>query len=169
MSFKHNFTKAGKEWTADMNFNKSRNENNNFLTTTNYATYNGTLLRSFKQVLAGGGENQFLTLQTDYVDPITANSKLKLGARMQLRELDSRNDISFVNPSGVAVKVPQLSSEYKNKDNVYAGYVTFSNKIKSFGYQLGLRAESSEYSGDVKTVISSGKDTAISYSNNQIS
>lgn len=166
MSFKHNFTKAGKEWTADMNFNKSRNENNNFLTTNNYATYNGTLLRSFKQVLAGGGENQFLTLQTDYVDPITANSKLELGARMQLRELDSRNDISFVNPSGVAVKVPQLSSEYKNKDNVYAGYVTFSNKIKSFGYQLGLRAESSEYSGDVKTVSSSGKDTAISYSNN---
>jgi hypothetical protein len=31
---------------------------------------------------------------------------------------------------------------YNSKDAVYAAYTTFSNRIKNFGYQLGLRAES---------------------------
>ena len=57
ISFKHNFPKAGKEWTADVNFNKSRNENNNLLTTNNYTAPGGTLTRSFQQLLNGGGRN----------------------------------------------------------------------------------------------------------------
>jgi outer membrane receptor protein involved in Fe transport len=32
---------------------------------------------------------------------------------------------------------------------VYAAYSTFSNKIKNFGYQLGLRVESSDYEGNL--------------------
>ena len=165
LGFKHNFTKAGKEWTADANFNKSQNESSNDLITTNYNQPGGTLVRDFRQLIAGAGNNQFFTMQTDYVDPLTANSKLELGARVQMRKLESVNDISIVS-GGTPIKVPQLSSKYKNSDNVYAGYVTFSNKIKNFGYQLGLRAESSEYNGEVNTVTLSGKDTMINYNNN---
>lgn len=164
LGFKHNFAKAGKEWTADANFNKSQNENSNDLETKNYNQPGGTLIRDFRQLIAGSGNNKFFTLQTDYVDPLTANSKLELGARAQIRSLESVNDISIVN-AGTPIKVPQLSSQYKNSDNVYAGYVTFSNKIKNFGYQLGLRAESSEYDGEVKTVTRTGKDTMINYNN----
>lgn len=165
LGYKHNFAKAGKELTADINYNRSRNENSNFLTTNNYSTFGGSLLRSFRQGIDGGGENKFITMQTDFVNPLTATSKLEMGARVQLRTLDSRNDISFIDNAGTSVKVPQLSSQYRNEDNVYAGYVTYSNKIKDFGYQLGLRAESSEYNGDVETVSPTGKDTLISYGN----
>lgn len=165
IGFKHNFAKAGKEWTADANFNKSRNENSNLIASNNYTQQGGTLTRSFKQLLAGGGQTQFFTMQTDFVNPITENSKLEMGARMQMRKVDSRNDINIIDGNGVAIKIPQLSSEFLNEDKVYAAYTTFTNKIKNFGYQLGLRAESSNYSGDVKTVSFSGKDTLISYSN----
>jgi outer membrane receptor protein involved in Fe transport len=165
IGFKHNFAKAGKEWTADANFNKSRNENENLVFSNNYTQPGGTLTRSFKQLLNGGGETQFITMQTDFVNPLTENSKLEMGARAQMRKIDSRNDISFIDGSGNPVKIPQLSSRFLNKDHVYAGYATFTNKIKDFGYQLGLRAESSDYNGDVKTVSLGGKDTLISYSN----
>ncbi|MCR6720653.1 MAG: outer membrane beta-barrel family protein [Chitinophagaceae bacterium] len=37
--------------------------------------------------------------------------------------------------------------EYEGKDNVFAAYTTYSSQIKNFGYQLGLRAESSTYHG----------------------
>jgi outer membrane receptor protein involved in Fe transport len=164
MSFKHNFAKAGKEWTADLNYNKSRNENFNNLVTSNYTQQGGSLTRLFNQLIAGSGETQFFTAQTDFVNPLTETSKLELGARAQFRKVKSKNDFSFVN-SGVAVKIPQLSSEFLNEDHVYAAYATYTNKIKNFGYQLGLRAESSEYSGDVNTVSPGGKDTLISYSN----
>ena len=165
IGFKHNFAKAGKEWTADANFNKSRNENENLVVSNNYTQQGGTLTRSFKQLLTGGGETQFITMQTDFVNPLTENSKLEIGARAQMRKIDSRNDISFIDGSGTPIKIPQLSSRFLNQDHVYAGYATFTNKIKDFGYQLGLRAESSGYNGDVKTVSLGGKDTLISYSN----
>lgn len=165
LSFKHNFAKAGKEWTADANYNKSRNENDNMVETNYYNQQGGTLVRNFRQLIAGGGETQFLTAQTDFVNPLTENSKLELGARAQFRKVNSFNNISFVDGSGVAVKVPQLSNLFVNKDRVYAAYATYTNKIKKFGYQLGLRAESSNYEGDVNSVTPAGKDTLINYSN----
>ncbi|HSC38267.1 MAG TPA: outer membrane beta-barrel family protein, partial [Chitinophagaceae bacterium] len=55
-----------------------------------------------------------------------------------------------------------LSSNYKFNDKVYAGYFTFSNKIKTLSYQLGLRAESSDYTGSL--IKTSGKDSAFTTS-----
>lgn len=165
MSFKHNFAKAGKEWTADVNYNKSRNENENLVTTNYYNQQGGTLLRNFRQLIEGGGETQFMTAQTDFVNPLTETSKLELGARAQFRKVNSRNDISFVDGSGFPVKIPQLSNVFLNKDRVFAAYATYQNRIKKFGYQLGLRAESSDYEGDVNSVTPAGKDTLISYAN----
>lgn len=165
MSFKHNFAKAGKELTADVNYNKSRNENNNLIATSFYDKVGGPLSREFQQLLDGNGQTEFITLQTDFSNPIKDKSKIEMGARMQLRNIDSRNDISFVSPNGVPILVPELSSRYENEDRVYAAYSTFSNAIKDFGYQLGLRVESSTYNGTVRTATSSSKDTLISYSN----
>jgi outer membrane receptor protein involved in Fe transport len=165
MSFKHNFAKAGKEWTADMNINKSKNENANSVLNSNFDVPGGVATRSYTQQIAGGGENEFLTVQTDYTDPVTANSKFEMGARMQSRKVSSFNDISFQNGAGPSVKIPQLSSLYTNSENVYAGYMTYTSKVKKFGYQLGLRAENSSYEGEVKTVAFSGKDTLLNFSN----
>lgn len=39
------------------------------------------------------------------------------------------------------------SVNYTSTDNVYAAYTTYTNQIKDFGYQLGLRLESSDYNG----------------------
>lgn len=165
LSFKHLFAKAGKEWTADVNFNQSKNNNNNNLITSSFSP-TGSLNSSFRQLIDGSGNNQFLTLQTDYTDPLNGKAKLELGARAQTRSLNSSNNISFVMGNGTAVKIPQLSSKYKNTDNVYASYVTYTGKLKSIGYQLGLRAESSSYSGDVSTNSAfTGKDTMIHYEN----
>ena len=47
------------------------------------------------------------------------------------------------------VKIPSATSNYKNDDNVYAAYVSVKSAIKNFGYQVGLRAESSAYDGQL--------------------
>ena len=51
--------------------------------------------------------------------------------------------------TGKYVSVQGLNSKYKYTDDVYAGYVTFSQKIHNFTYQLGGRVESSKYSGEL--------------------
>jgi outer membrane receptor protein involved in Fe transport len=148
LSFKHLFAKAGKEWTADVNFNQSKNTN-----------YSDIRYRSFYdlemmnpldpnsdekvQTIDGGGENRFFTAQTDYINPVTENIKWEAGLRAQVRKFSSFQHNAFN-----TVPVPQLSNDFEYTDHVYAGYVTYSQKIKeTFSYQLGLRAESSGYDG----------------------
>ena len=165
IGFKHNFPKPGKEWTIDGNYNYSRNANRNLIGTYAPREQEDGLLRQFAQLVKGGGINENMNFQTDYVDPLSENSKLELGARVQLRNLDNENVISYMDQSGNFTEIPRLSSEFLNKDKVYAAYASFSNKLNKLGYQLGLRAESSEYSGEVMTANTTGKDTAITYGN----
>lgn len=166
VGFKHLFARSGREWTADINYNKSSNFSENIITTNSFNTVGGPLSKQFRQLIDGSGDNDMLIIQTDYADPITENTKIEFGGRVQIRSVDNQNTISYMNNAGIFAKVPQLSSDYVNTDRVYAGYASFSNKIGTFGYQLGLRIESSEYSGEVKTAGYSAKDTMITYGNN---
>jgi len=97
----------------------------------------------------GDGKNKFFTAQLDYADPITEKSKIEAGARVAIRNNTSVNN-NYVDSSGTGnnyVFSPTLSYNYEFTDRVYAAYATFSNKIKTFSYQLGLRVESSDYTG----------------------
>ncbi len=146
LSFKHNFPKQGEELTADVNYNHSENNNNNIITTDYFKVPGYSFLNSNKQQQAGAGSNDNVTLQTDYTKPLNEKSKLEMGVRVQMRKSETKNEFYFYE-YGVRFLQPLLSVNYNNTDNVYAAYTTYSNKIKDFGYQLGLRVESSDYQG----------------------
>ncbi len=150
LSFKHNFAKAGKEWTADANFNYS----NNFNTSDYKSQYYDANMVPEPEMAAerssGGGTTKFLTAQTDFVNPITATKKIETGLRMALRNYDSNND-NFIDSGGKYIYKPLLNVKYKYNDVVYAAYATYSQQIKDFSFQLGLRVESSEYKGNLLT------------------
>ncbi len=148
VSFKHNFPKAGREWTADATFNRSRNNNTSDIET-EYFTMPGYHLReTYLQQQRISGRNKNIVLQTDFVNPITEKSKIEMGLRAQLRETNSRNAF-YRAVDGTWVLQPGSDIDYESNDQVYAAYVTFSSQLKSFGYQLGLRAESSDYEGEL--------------------
>ena len=166
LGYKHNFAKPGKELTADLNFNQSRNENHNNILTYIYPIAGSeSNSRQFNQSLEGEGKNKFFTAQTDFVNPLSETAKLEMGLRAQFRTVDSRNDIFQQLPDGTIIPVKQLSSKYENTDRVYAAYASFSNKYKKLGYQTGLRIESSEYIGTVYSTTTSLKDTSQEFSN----
>ena len=75
------------------------------------------------------------------------NPKLKPAFRATIRTVDSRNDFYNLDASGIPVFDPLLSINYNSQDQVYAAYATYSRPVKNFGYQLGLRVESSKYEG----------------------
>lgn len=149
-SFKYNFPKKGEELTGDFSIFSGKNEGNSLYNTNIYSSYGGSLKNNMQQKLVTGGKNQFNTLQTDYVNPLKNSAKLEAGARVQLRNLSNEQSNYYLNPStGQFVLAPSSSTNYKNTDNVYAAYVSFTNSIKEFGYQVGLRAESSDYQGEL--------------------
>lgn len=141
ISYKHNFPKSGHEVTADVTYNQGRNESFNIITTDFFNGSGASNKDRYNQTQTGKGTNESLTLQTDYAKPISQSSKIEFGARAQLRTINSENTVV------VAGKLnPTL---FNSDDRVYAAYANFSNRIKNFGYQLGLRLESSTYEGNV--------------------
>lgn len=148
VSFKHNFPKAGREWTADITYNKGKNNNEAFIGSDFFSVQTGkTFDRSYNQQQIGAGNNENYIFQTDYSNPINDKSKFEVGARASIRTMNSGTNYYIVNGNGGKTALPGQDVVYDSKDRVYAAYATFSSRIKNFGYQLGLRAESSDYEG----------------------
>ena len=143
----HNFKTDGEQLTADANWFSGKS-NADAIYTTNY--YSGSAInRTQLQQVLSTGLNRFLTIQTDYVKPIGKNTKLETGLRAQLRNLTNDNETyTGLTPTSLT-KVSTGTTNYKNHDNVYAAYASIKSTIKDFGYQVGLRAESSDYKGEL--------------------
>jgi outer membrane receptor protein involved in Fe transport len=167
-SFKHLFEKAGHEWTADANYNYSKNNNTSFINTNTYTSVNELKGAPVMQQSIGGGTTKNWNFQTDYTNPISENSKLELGARTSIRDYENANNQYFFSQQTRKYELSRnISSTYMYTDKVYAGYATYSLKVNKWSYQLGLRAESSTYNGSTigKSVLT-GRDSASSFSVN---
>ena len=151
MSFKHNFAKASKEWTADLNYNYSKNNNVGDYNTQYFYTNNSAKTGLITERSKGGGTTQFFTVQTDFVNPINDKMKIETGLRGSFRNFTSFNDNYVRDFSGQYLLIARLSNNYKFDDALYAGYLTFSHQLKKLSYQIGLRAESSSYTGNLIT------------------
>lgn len=150
LSFKHNFAKANKYITADANYDYSKNSNQQNVTSEYFNEDNSPAAPLFQQKTTGKGTSDNITIQTDYSNPISDKMKVEAGLRAAIRNSNSENNNFIMDQSsGKFVTVTGLNSQYKYTDDVYAGYVTFSQKINNFTYQLGGRLESSKYSGEL--------------------
>ncbi|MBA2746709.1 MAG: TonB-dependent receptor, partial [Flavisolibacter sp.] len=148
LSYKHNFPKAGHEITADVTYNKGKNTNENNIFADYFAMQPSKVFnRRFNQQQLGGGENNNLVIQSDYSKPLGEKSKIELGARVQIRDLTNLTNYFVVGNNGNKFPIQDQTIDFSSTDKVYAAYTNFSNKIKNFGYQLGLRVESSDYEG----------------------
>ncbi len=151
LSFKHNFAKAGKEWTADANYNYSKNDNQADIQSQYFYSANNPKTPLVVQQTLGGGVTKFATVQTDFVNPISDKKKLEMGLRSAFRDYSSFNNNIIVSPVPTPPLPSVITTKYQFNDAVYAAYTTFSQQFKKFSYQLGLRAESSNYKGELLT------------------
>ena len=150
-AFKHLFPTEGENLTADLNYFSGMN-NNNSLTMTNYFTGQpgSDIANTQQQKILGDGKNKFLTIQTDYVHPFDTKTKLEAGLRFNSQHLVSNTNTYFDSTNtGNFFLIPAASTQYNNTNNVYAAYASFTSAIKDFGYQVGLRAERSNYTGEL--------------------
>lgn len=150
LNFKHNFPKQGHEWTADINYRGRSGPNTNRITTDVYNLDHHTINNSILQNQTGNSKSNNVTLQSDYANPLSENSKIELGIRAEFNSNTSDNAYYNVNPATGMNILPATSVvSYTSDDRVLAAYATFSNRIKNFGCQLGLRGESSNYKGNL--------------------
>lgn len=150
IGYKKLFARQGRELTADVNFNYGKNINNSNIFSRNFSdiAHNNPLSSELLQGVRGNGKNNYIVAQVDYASPINDEMKWETGLRLQSRKFQSLQENLF---NGVLN--PALTNDYEYVDNVYAAYATLSQNIKdSWSYQIGLRAESSNYDGEQKNV-----------------
>lgn len=161
LGFKHNFARSGREWTADANFNRMKNSNTSNFESARFDANNNPKFSPAALRATGGTQIELFTLQTDYIDPFSKEQKIETGARAMLRSYSSWNDNYIKNPfNGNYILIPAISVRYKFTDNVYAVYGIYSQQLKKFSYQAGLRIESSDYKG---SLISKNQDFSNKY------
>jgi outer membrane receptor protein involved in Fe transport len=147
LNYTHNFPKQGMELTADVTYNKGSGFNRSLISNYYYNPDGSTALNPNFVRNHGENDNDQLTIQTDFSNPLTENSKLEMGLRaFRQNNANVYNAFSLNNAS--EVKLP-LSTNVKYDESVYAGYVTYSNKWKGIKYQAGLRGEFSEFNGEL--------------------
>jgi len=149
VSYKYNFPKAGKELTSDFTYNKSNNENANFITSNFYPFQGGQKLFGTQQRQRIQGESQNMVLQLDYVNPINETTKFETGLRSNIRSNSTVNRFFAVTNAGETFIGP-LSANFESDEVINAAYINLSKQLKSFNYQVGLRAENSTYEGNMR-------------------
>ena len=161
-AFKHLFPKEGENLTADLNYFRGKNDNSSLTVTDYYTGQPGSDIAYMQQQKAtGNGTNMFFTAQTDYVHPFSTTTKLETGLRWNTQKLESNTVTSYdTTGKGDYYVIPAATTNYNNINNVFAAYVSFTSAIKDFGYQVGLRAESSNYSGEL---VNTGETFSNSY------
>lgn len=146
VGYKHLFPQTGRELTADVNYNYSPSSGFQNISIRSFNDINQGVPKTPEQLqnITTGGNNKFIVVQTDYVHPLNANMKWEGGLRSQTRRYES-HQLNFYD----GISQPELNNEFAYTDYVYAGYATFSHKVKDlFSYQMGLRLESSQYKGE---------------------
>lgn len=149
VGMKHLFAKEGHQLTADGSYFHATSHSSSFYTTDYYTGAPGSSIANttYQQVL-GTASPSFTTIQTDYTNPL-AKVKLEAGLRASFQSLNNFMDTYNTDKSGNGTITPYGTSNYKSTSRVYAAYVNLSHTYGNFGYSVGLRAESSNYSGDL--------------------
>ncbi|HNP54059.1 MAG TPA: outer membrane beta-barrel family protein, partial [Ferruginibacter sp.] len=149
LSFKHNFAKAEKEWTADVTFNDIHNDN---ISRYNNQFFDASQLPKGPQVYeqaSGAGSTRMFTAQTDYVTPFGKKQKIEAGLRWTHRLNKSFNDNYIGLAPDQLIYIPELLINYRFTDDVYAGYLNYIQNWSNYSMQLGLRAESSSFDANL--------------------
>ncbi len=157
-NYTHKFPKEGKEVNASVDVSYGDVKDHSSILNTFYLT-DGSLYSAPSNVRNdGANDNNQVTAKIDFVNPLKNENKIETGLRSYVNNYKSYFN-SFALNNGDEIKLP-LSNNYKYTEVVHAAYFTYTGKIKSIGYQAGLRGEYSKFTG---TLIDSAKSFGYEY------
>ena len=145
--YKHKFAEPGKELNADINYNRGTGNDLTSIVNSYYNVDGSPYAPTSNVRNDGGSKNDQVTIQVDFTAPKGEHTKLETGIRTYINNYTSLFN-AFALDNGTATKLP-LSNNYKYQEMVNAAYVTYTSRIGSIGYQLGLRAEHSKFDGNL--------------------
>ncbi|SFD63404.1 Outer membrane receptor proteins, mostly Fe transport [Chitinophaga sp. CF118] len=142
-NFRHTTDRPNEEWTAYVSYSNNKGNSNS-----HYNTKYNTDTNPAQQQNKSISQNRFWNIQTDYTTPVGKKGKFEAGAKATLRNNNNDYNAQVYNwDTQLFEKSNTLSNTYSYKENIYGGYLNFSNAIGNLGYQVGVRAEQAMLNG----------------------
>lgn len=162
LDFKHTYPKAGKEYSITLQYDRQTSVTAFFDSTNTYGL-NGSLLPGsagvFKQSIPSGVESHMLSAQWDFSLPLRDSIKLEYGLRGYYKRTNSfANTMNYTDSTNMYASDAALSTDFLTNETIDAAYVSVSQQVKKFSYQIGLRFEEDYFSGKLVN-----KDQTFSY------
>lgn len=94
--------------------------------------------------------NQNWIIQTDYVHPFGEKVKLETGLKATLRKIENEYLVEQFSDTADWQVLDEFDNSFVFDENVYAGYVMASGKVKRLSLQGGVRAEYTDVTTELK-------------------
>lgn len=143
LDYSQKFKKPKEELTFNFGYSYGTNDNDQTYNT-NTTNRNGVAIDETLslQRIFNTGNNTNYNIQADYTLPVGKAGKVEAGYRSQIRLGDNNQYAdSILTNTDVYIQNNKLINDFNSKDQVHALYLNYSNQIKDFGYQIGLRGE----------------------------
>lgn len=142
LDHKMEFAQSGKEWSSSISYSTNAQNDDQFTRQLQSARFrpNSDKDSLFRENFLEGGENTFFTIQTDFVQPLSQNSKYEVGAKTVIRSIETDLERQLIE-NEVFTRDPRVSNEFRFTEAVHAAYFNYQNAWGRFGFQGGLRGE----------------------------
>lgn len=142
LSHRKDFSEKGREWTSSFSYSYSDQNEDQFIRQIQDAVYRpGSESDSlYQENFLNMNQNTFLTVQTDYVHPLSENSLFETGAKTIVRTIETGLERQ-IERNGDFVKDDRVSNEFRFTEAVHAAYINYQNKWGNLRFQGGLRGE----------------------------
>ena len=164
------FNAENENMSAQYNFNYKldfEKDGHNVELEADYNTFNSDEIADFRFSGASAFPNYIdfvdterdrLTVNLDYVNPLSESTKLELGleARLFDTNLQYASTGQSFNSNGDLISTPDTDFDYQR--DIYSAYATFGKNYEKWSYQVGVRAETVDVKADTNTVRSFTND-----------
>ncbi|MEN2403113.1 TonB-dependent receptor [Flavobacterium sp. MC2016-06] len=136
LNYVKTFDKKEKKWTTSLQYDFWHDDENQYIDQQKTLPYEASVSNLYTRDKESSND---IFLKSDFVNPISENSKIEMGIRSDLRAL--RSDYYTLLDE---VLQDQYTNKLKYDENLYSAYFQFGSKIKKFNYLIGLRSELSD-------------------------
>lgn len=148
VNVKHSYGK-GRELTADADYGEYRSHSVTRNATRYYKLDNTMLQPDYTLDGDQRGKLTFKTAKIDYTNPLKKEGKWETGAKASY--VTSDNDAKFWDvSSGTPQNDVNKTNHFIYKETNLAGYINYAKQYKKFDYQIGLRAEYTDFNTEQK-------------------
>ena len=151
LTYKKTFNRKGQELTADVRYLDNWENSDQYYNENIFKPDGSKSAPSILQRAVNFETEKQLLFQIDYVHPFGKDGKLEAGVRSSSRDMTNDYTVTQQNNDGGWTTLPNLTNDFLYEENINAAYGIMGNKFRKLSYQVGVRAEWTGVTTELRT------------------